>query len=91
MRRILQAWQWLFSCRYVVAYDPADVHWYVDWNDEPPPRYNPALAHEHGANLAGEFRTWRKAHRFLTYLQSRSYFDSDPIYPTRIIRIRRKA
>lgn len=86
MRRLLLAWRWLTGRRFVVAYDPADVQWYVDWHNEKPPTYTDTLAREFGANVHGEFRSKRKAMRFLEYLGSRHGYEY-PILPTRITTI----
>ena len=86
IRRIQQAWRWLTGRRFVVAYDPDDVQWYVDWHNEKPMIYTDTLAQKFGANEHGEFRSKRKAERFLEYLCSR-YGDESPILPTRITTI----
>lgn len=88
IRRIRQWWLELFGRRFVVAYDPADVQWYVDWHNEKPTVYTGEQAKQFGADENGEFRSRRQAEKFLGYLKRQAYYMVDPIYPTHIIRVR---
>lgn len=88
MRYIRLAWRWLAGRRFVVSYDPDDVQWYMDWHNEKPPIYTDTLAQEFGANEYGEFRSKRKAMRFLKYLRSRHGYEY-PILPTHITKVGR--